>query len=155
MRNLIAILLILIYSASNATTYYVSWSSGNDANNGTSTATAWKSIYEIATHTFARGDSLLFKRGESWLNDGIGTSNDFALTINVSGGSGVFYVGAYGTGAMPNIDGNKQLPDWQTSGNWELYSAGIYRRLNFAIGTRLWLNGKEMSTLPCRWFHRR
>lgn len=137
--------MLLISSATQATKYYVSWSTGNDSNNGLTEGTAWKSIYEIATHTFAKGDSLLFNSGERWVNDGVSTSNDYALTLNVSGGSGMFYVGKYGTGAIPFIDGTKQLPGWQTEGNWELYATGIYRRANFEIGNRMWLNGKEVK----------
>ncbi|MGY0035254.1 hypothetical protein [Pedobacter sp. NJ-S-72] len=39
---------------------------GDDNSNGTSPATAWKTISKINTQTFLPGDLLLFKSGGSW-----------------------------------------------------------------------------------------
>src|SRR5690349_12237081 len=45
------------------TTYYVDCAAGADTNNGTSTATAWRTINKVNSTTFGPGDSILFKRG--------------------------------------------------------------------------------------------
>jgi len=97
---LITIVLMLISLTASATTYYVSSSAGSDANNGTSTATPWKTLNKVATTTFATSDQILFKRGDTlygefskplWEKGYIGTSSNH------------FYIGAYGTGDKPII----------------------------------------------------
>ncbi|MFA6486432.1 MAG: peptidoglycan-binding protein [Candidatus Magasanikbacteria bacterium] len=47
-------------------TYYVDATSGLDANNGTSIATPWKTISKVNNTTLSPGDTVLFKRGETW-----------------------------------------------------------------------------------------
>src|SRR5687768_7756096 len=73
-----------------AATYYVDVTGGNNSNNGTDTATPWQTVSKVNTFTFASGDSVLFKRGETWT---FSSSND-----RLVGQSGVTY-DAYGTGA--------------------------------------------------------
>ena len=48
------------------TTYYVSSARGNDANDGKSPSTAWKSIDKINATTFQPGDTILFKARDEW-----------------------------------------------------------------------------------------
>ncbi len=48
------------------TTYYVSSARGNDANDGKSPSTAWKSIDKINATTFQPGDTILFKAKDEW-----------------------------------------------------------------------------------------
>lgn len=72
--------------------YYVDATNGADTNTGRSPAQAWQTIAKVNGATLRAGDSVLFKRGETWS----GTS--------LSGVSGVTY-GAYGTGAKPALDG--------------------------------------------------
>lgn len=52
--------------ASVGTTYYISSSRGNDANDGRSPATAWKSIDKVNATTFQPGDTILFKSRDEW-----------------------------------------------------------------------------------------
>ncbi|MCO6481583.1 MAG: hypothetical protein J5I62_02190, partial [Flavobacteriales bacterium] len=49
---------------SHATDYYVS-PNGNDSDNGTSPATAWKTIWRVnqSTYSYQPGDRILFERG--------------------------------------------------------------------------------------------
>jgi len=52
-----------------AATYYVSNSGGNDSNNGTSTATPWKSISKINSFIAANTGgnyAILLKNGDNW-----------------------------------------------------------------------------------------
>lgn len=52
--------------SSAGTTYYISSSRGNDANDGRSPATAWKTIDRINATTFQPGDTILFKARDEW-----------------------------------------------------------------------------------------
>ncbi len=61
-----------------ATIYYVS-AAGNDDNNGTSTATSWKTLNKVSTTVFLPGDQILFNSGETFIGQ---------LIINSSGSSG-------------------------------------------------------------------
>ncbi len=99
-----------------ATTYYVS-PTGNDANNGTSTATAWQTINRVnqSSNALQPGDQVLFERGGHFRGGIIWASSG-------SASASVTY-GAYGTGADPIIDGARSLTNWvQHSGNvWKAY----------------------------------
>ncbi len=78
-----------------ATTYYVSDNTGNDSNNGTSTATPWKTLSKVSTTNFSPGDFILFKAGETWVGQ---------LVISSSGTSGAPIIyGKYGTGNLPYL----------------------------------------------------
>lgn len=50
-------------------TYYVDATAGNDANDGLTEATAWKSFTKVNATTFNPGDQILFKRGETWTGE--------------------------------------------------------------------------------------
>lgn len=87
-------------------TYYVS-NLGNDANDGRSPKTAWKTLAKVSAAPLERGDGVLFRRGD--------TFRGF-----VKAASGVSY-GAYGAGHKPNFYGwDKSLAD---TGLWDLYDA--------------------------------
>src|SRR5258708_26445743 len=65
LQNLIYVIM-LVWSASSASagqTYYVS-ADGNDAANGTSKKTPWRTLDRVAMQTFARNDRLLLAGGE-------------------------------------------------------------------------------------------
>ena len=85
-------------SAYAAATYYVSQSSGNDSNDGKTASTAWKTLVKASEATYAPGDRILLKCGDTWGNDtlwpkGSGTTDNF-ITI-----------ASYGTGGKPILDG--------------------------------------------------
>jgi hypothetical protein len=80
------------------TTYYVSSSSGNDANNGTSQSTPWRTMAEVSNTTFQPGDTILLKRGDVWLADPLVVSSSGTATNPIT-------YGAYGTGNKPVLDG--------------------------------------------------
>ena len=64
----------------SATTYYISFSSGSNANNGTSKSTPWKThpymqsaagctgTGSAPSYSHAAGDQFIFKQGDSWPN---------------------------------------------------------------------------------------
>lgn len=85
---------LLTSVAVSAATYYVDSAGGNDANAGTSTATAWQTLTKVNTiAAFAPGDSILFARGGSWTG---------RLWPKGSGNSSaVITLDAYGSTALP------------------------------------------------------
>lgn len=103
-----------------ATTYYISWSTGSDSNNGTSKASPWKTHPYMANstvsgYTHANGDKFVFKMGDSWGNAcfGLTTANG-----GVAGNPDVFtYDPTWGTN--PGYVGNAG----QTVGAYQ-FSAG-------------------------------
>lgn len=88
--------------------YYVS-NNGNDTNEGTSPETAWATISKVNTAELKYGDSVFFRRGDTWYGQ-------------LWGQEGVTY-SAYGTGSKPIISGsveeNAAAPD-----KWKLYYEG-------------------------------
>ncbi len=93
------------YPEVKGTKYYVS-PNGNDANDGKSPATAFKT----AAKGFAApksGDAVLFERG-----------GEYRITSQLSAKNGVTY-GAYGEGAKPILNGNT-LGDAAGEENWKL-----------------------------------
>ncbi|MDR3665726.1 MAG: T9SS type A sorting domain-containing protein [Ignavibacteriaceae bacterium] len=110
MKNLIlSIMIFLSYLGNtNATTYYVDYTNGHDYNSGLSEELAWQTVEKVDTASNSNskgilnpGDQVLFKRGCRWY---LSTAS---LLPERSGsyGSPIIY-GAYGTGDLPEIDGN-------------------------------------------------
>jgi parallel beta-helix repeat protein len=110
-------------------TYYVSVSSGNDSNNGTSISTPWKTIAKVNSSTLQPGDQVLFKRGDVWREQLIvpssGTQNSPIL------------FGTFGTGNTPTISGADTVTGWtQYSGN--IYVANVG---SIPAPTQLYMDG--------------
>ncbi|HMW98626.1 MAG TPA: hypothetical protein PJ983_15325, partial [Flavobacteriales bacterium] len=101
-----ALFLVALFApAAEATVYYVS-PTGNDTNNGTSQASAWRTIDRVnqSAYTIQPGDQILFQRGGHYRGGIIwGTSG--------AAGAPITY-GAYGTGADPIIDGARLVTGW-------------------------------------------
>gem|GEM_PF-1725016 len=77
------------------TTYYVDCGAASNGNG--SQSSPWNSLSTVNSTTFGQGDSILFKRG---------TTCSGMLSPKGSGASGSpITIGAYGTGALPIIDG--------------------------------------------------
>lgn len=91
-----ALLALMLPVSAWAVTYYVD-PAGNDANNGTSTATPWQTLGKVNATTFAPGDQILLKAGGIWSGQlhplGSGTNTN-PIIIN-----------RYGTGNKPCING--------------------------------------------------
>ena len=88
-------------AASNAATaYHVDCQNGNDANNGRSPGSAWRSLNKANQAPLQPGDSLLFKRGCKWTG---------TLKANWRGTSSQpILIGAYGSGNKPIIHNRPQ-----------------------------------------------
>lgn len=86
-------------------TYYVS-NSGDDANDGLSPETAWKTIARVNQDTYIPGDKILFERGGEWENT--------TLQPHGSGSAEAYItIGAYGdeTAHAPRIAANGKVND--------------------------------------------
>lgn len=114
MRGRLTIILLFFSLALQATNYYIR-SGGSDAAAGTSDAAAWANITRVntawAAGTFAPGDSILFRRGDSWYG---------TITVSESGALGnPIVISAYGVGELPIIEG------FTTLSSWTVYSGDI------------------------------
>lgn len=76
--------------------FYVDDASGDDASDGLSPATAWRSIERVNGASIQPGDSILFKRGGLW------QGSKFEVPAGGAEGRPVT-IGAYGSGEMPVI----------------------------------------------------
>jgi hypothetical protein len=100
----LSVLLLISLSANPGTTYYVDATGGNDSNSGLTEALAWKTIAKVNASSFSAGDSIFFKRGETWRE---------TLTVPSSGSSGSpITFGTYGTGEKPRILGSNLMTGW-------------------------------------------
>jgi hypothetical protein len=89
----------LFVEGAPGTAYYVDATGGSDGNEGTSESEAWQTIAKVNAASFVPGNSIFFKRGETW--------SGTALVPPSSGVAGhPITFGAYGDGAKPIIDGN-------------------------------------------------
>ena len=123
-----------VYQSAYAATYYFSSSSGNDdytSIQARNPATPWKSLSKLNSFfkNLGPGDSVLFKRGEV-----------FYGSVVAGHGGAVFapvYLGAYGYGNKPEINGLTTLS------NWKMVKNGIYAAPCTASGIDLIINGKQ------------
>jgi hypothetical protein len=131
------------------TTYYVSSSSGSDANSGTSASAAWATVGDVNAQTFQAGDSVLFKRGDVW---------NESLIPPSSGSSGnPITFDAYGTGAAPNLTGYYAIPasKWVlvTGNAWKAPVPSTFATVNFCLFGSIW--GQKVpavsSNLTAQW----
>lgn len=93
-RYKVALLLFMLPTLLNATTYYVDITSGADTNAGTSKATAWahapgmhNCTNTCSTTTINAGDSIILKGGETWPNA------SFMWTLPVGAAGNPVYIG--------------------------------------------------------------
>ena len=120
-----------------AAIYYIDATEGNDFNNGTSEATPWKTIAQVNSNSFSPGDSILFKRGETWRE---------TLVCPSSGSTdSVITFGAYGTGAAPIISGS----DLITAG-WSKDSANIWKVTVTPQPNILYFNGARGTLVSAK-----
>jgi hypothetical protein len=109
-------MLLLIPFPLKATSYFVDncVTVGNDSNNGTAQATPWLTVSKVNGSSFNPADTISFRKTCTWHEK---------LTVPSSGSLGnVITFGAYGSGALPTIDGADTASGWtNTSGNvWQI-----------------------------------
>ncbi len=105
MKSYLMVFLWALSSVAYATKYFVSSTSGNDASDGKSSGTAWKTIAKVNTSTFSPGDTIAFKKGDIWRE---------TLIVPSSGSSGSYisFSSTFGTGANPQFLGSTKAITW-------------------------------------------
>lgn len=117
MRKIVVVTILMATVRCWGTSYYVSSSGGNDSNNGASAATAWQTLGKVNGQTFAAGDAIYLKRGDSWNEQ---------LVPRSSGAAGnPIQFDAYGTGAAPVI--TAATPVTFVSGSWSYVSGNVWK----------------------------
>ncbi len=115
MKRLLLLPFLMLVVIANAKTYYVS-SAGNDANAGTASTAAWKSLVKVNSFTFAANDSILFNRGDVFYGSVVANRNNL-------------FFSAYGTGARPMITGFSTVSSWKSLGGG-IYEAVVNAKSN-------------------------
>jgi hypothetical protein len=92
--TLIAAFSLFTIAHANADTYYVS-AVGSDTNNGTSTATPWKTLAKVNSIVFQPGDIISLRSGDTFVG---------SLDLKGSGDdTDAIYLSNYGAGSLPII----------------------------------------------------
>lgn len=139
------VVVCLLASMASATTYYVDASGGDDARDGQSQATAWKTIAKVNGSSFASGDQVLFKRGETWRESLVPPSSGMA-------GSPIKF-DAYGSGEPPRLTTYLDLPasswtQYSTTNLW--YATVTTNSMNYVLfGGGIWGNKHTNSRFDC------
>lgn len=110
MYKIVLLFLLFTDACFGQETYYIDASGGNDANDGLTPQTAWKNISQVNIFDFQPGDSILFKRNETWRDQ---------LLPKSGNSSAVIYYGAFGSGNKPKLLGShnkNSLSDWVNVG---------------------------------------
>lgn len=117
--------------------YYVDATNGDDDNDG-SFSYPWKTIEKV--NAIAVACRVLFKCGETWT----GTT----ITVPVDG----LYLGAYGAGAPPIIDGNDTVDCIDSNGKDNLTVANLVcdNGLDFGITLTNGSHGCEFYSVECK-----
>ncbi len=125
----------------NAKRYYVSYSTGDDSNDGLSEATPWKTVDKVSQANIASGSVVLFKRGDEWRLDSYEQSTKACYLLLKSG---VTY-SAYGEGAKPIINGSPV--DAAKEGTWtatDVPNVWVYSR----VYKGMYANGSNNTLSP-------
>jgi len=126
--------MVLTISSYAQNTFYIDMTNGNDTNNGISITTSWKTINKVNQQSFVAGDSILFKRGETWTGTRLYIeSNSGTLSNNI-------VYGAYGEGTKPII--SSVVPH---SHSWINTTGNIWKATNPPTNhpNRILINGIE------------
>ncbi|MFC7677877.1 discoidin domain-containing protein [Paenibacillus sp. GCM10028914] len=127
----------------NDSAYYVDSVGGNDANDGLSPETAWKTLTKVNSTTFTPGDSILFKAGGVWSGE---------LWPKGSGASGKpIKIDMYGTGSKPAFTGSptaKQTLYLFNQEYWEISNLDISANYSDSFTRRgIYVHAEDYGTV--------
>ena len=118
--------LIPVNDPDGNTTYYVDAENGNDANDGTTPETAWKTLTKASSiRKMTEGGSILLKAGCVWNGEQLEVRNAEGTAENP------IVIGSYGEGAKPVING--QGAPWDADSKEELAAVHIYNSENIVV----------------------
>ena len=145
-----AFLLMLSALTASAATYYVSSSDPNASDSYTTPTSAlpWKTLAKINATTFAPGDTIYLKCGDTWRE---------TLTITSVGSStGRITFTSYGTGAKPVISGADLVTGWTVypGGTANTYQATLANTTKMVTADSTYLKkGGTSSTLTANQYY--
>lgn len=90
--------------------HYVDATRGDDSNDGANTCRAWQTVTKVNASALSPGDSILFRRGETFYGE---------LIVSASGMNGIpITFGAYGHPALPRpvLSGFTRVASWTSAG---------------------------------------
>ncbi len=125
----LALILMSTAVANGTNSYYVK-NIGNDNANGLSDANAWATIAKVNSRTFAPGDRVYLKRGQTWREQ---------LVVPSSGSEGLpITFTSYDSGALPIINGANLVLRWTSNVVANTWNATLTTMPNqvFFDGTR-------------------
>jgi len=135
MKKLLIILLFAVSMTAGATNYYVK-TGGNDGLAGTSDANAWATITKVNGSSFSAGDTIFFRRGDTFRGQ---------LIVPSSGSAGSHIVfDAYGTGAKPKIFCSKSLNE---DADWEVHSGNVWKSTAIAGSYSAYVTNYDVGNL--------
>jgi parallel beta-helix repeat protein len=138
---------LLCLPASAATIYYVS-AAGSDASTGTAPSIPWQTVNKVNSHRILPGDSVLFRRGDTWRQ---------VLLPSFSGNSSAPIIfGAYGSGDRPVFNAAALATGWTpdaTKQRWTARAAGAPNQVFFdeKLGARR-MSLSELK-IPDDWYY--
>jgi hypothetical protein len=128
--------------AAAGTIYYISSTSGDDRNAGTSPSQAWQHLNEIymkslSSTPFLPGDSILLKRGDRWHEE---------IRLRAKGTrDNPISIGAYGEGQKPLLTGENEQMRWEpVAERLGIYAADLE---DGSIPGAIVLDGKMLKTI--------
>ncbi|MGL1902929.1 MAG: right-handed parallel beta-helix repeat-containing protein [Fibrobacterales bacterium] len=126
--TIISVYLLVFIQAGLAKNLYLSHTLGNDSHDGLSVENPWKSISRLNDYLSEEGllggDSILFKRGDTWYGEMIHFLNVYGELQNP------IVISAYGEGESPVINRGSMHYEWQ-----ELIEADVPGAWYASIGT--------------------
>ncbi len=127
--SILALGLFVISAArsANAASYYVD-PAGNDLNPGSSSAAPWKTLAKVSGWVFQPGDVIYLKRGGLW-RETLAPKSSGTVTKPIT-------FTAYGTGALPIINGSNLVT------GWKLNSGATYRAALSAAPYNVYSDGQ-------------
>jgi hypothetical protein len=146
----------LFVGSASATTYYISYSSGSNANNGTSESTPWKThpFMQSATactgsgsapnYSHSAGDQFVFKQGDSWPN----ACFDMAIQSGGSAGNPDVYTfdPAWGTPGGTTGNAGQPVGTYQfNAGGAAIHGSDGFNRFIAVNTSNVTLNGIEFT----------
>ena len=118
--------LISIHEPTGDVTYYVDAVNGDDANDGTTPETAWKTLTKASSiRQLKAGGSILLKAGCVWNGEQLFIDNA------IGSADAPIVIGSYGEGAKPVINGNGA--NWSASTKEDLAAVHIRNSQNIVI----------------------
>lgn len=117
MKKIVSLPFFLLSLIASGTNYYVK-STGSDSNSGLSDSQAWQTVTKVTARTFLPGDSILFRKGDTWV---ISSSNPLHVISSGTAGQPIV-IGAYGTGNKPVFTSFTTITGWTNEGG------GIYSK---------------------------